>query len=150
VSAPPSGRTEDAGNVERARGTEEQEHADEKAEITDAVGDEGLLARAGIGVFFVPKTDEQVAGQAHALPADEHHGQAVAQHQHQHGAAEQVEVGEEARVVLVVGHVAGRVDVDQRADEGDHQAQQARQWRPCAATDRRRRCRRKTSCRPAR
>ena len=45
--------------------------------------------------------------------------EAVAEDEQQHREDEQVEVGEEAPVGRLVGHVAGRVDVDERADDGD-------------------------------
>ena len=45
----------------------------------------------------------------------------VAEHQHEHGEREQVEVREEPREPGVAVHVADRVEVDQRADTGDEQ-----------------------------
>ena len=43
-------------------------------------------------------------------------GQVAAQHQQQHEEGEEVQVREVADALLVVGHVAERVDVDERAD----------------------------------
>ena len=80
-----------------------------------------FLPAAGLLRVLEPEADQQVRGQADALPADEQHQQRAAEHQQQHEEQEQVQVGEEARVALVVVHVAGRVDVDQRADAGDDQ-----------------------------
>jgi hypothetical protein len=114
----------EVAEVERPGGVVQQEHPDQEPEVADPVGDEGLLARVGVGVRGVPKTNQQVAAEPHPLPADEHDGEAVAQHQHQHRAAEQVQVGEEARVVGVVLHVARRIDVNQKPDEGDDQTEQ--------------------------
>ena len=121
------GGIENLRNAQRAGGAKEQEHSDEEAEITDAVGDEGLLAGTGVGAVLVPEANQEVAGQPHAFPTDEYHGQVVAQDQEQHRPTEQIQVREEAWVVLLVGHVAHRIDVDERADEGDHQAQKPRQ-----------------------
>jgi hypothetical protein len=83
-----------------AGGVKQQEHAQQEAEVAHPVGDERLLAGVGVGRLAVPETDQQVAAQADALPADEHHRQGIAQHQHEHGAAEEVEVREEPGVVL--------------------------------------------------
>ena len=69
----------------------------------------------------VPEPDEQVAAEPHALPAQVEQQQVVGQHQDQHGADEQVHVGEEAAVAFLVAHVLGGVEVDEEADEGDHQ-----------------------------
>ncbi len=117
--------TLDAGPVERADVVEQQRHGHDQAEVADAVGDEGLLAGRGVLLVAEPEADQQVAAQAHALPADEEHRQAVAQDEHQHREDEQVQVGEEAVVALVLLHVLGRVQVDQEADAGDDQAHHA-------------------------
>ena len=74
----------------------------------------GASASAG-----VPEADEQVGGQAHGLPADEEHDVGVTQDQGEHRGDEEVEVGEEAAPVAVVGHVGHRVQVDEEADAGD-------------------------------
>ena len=108
--------------VERAERGEGQEHRDHEAPVTDAVGDEGLLAGRGVGVVGEPERDEEVRAGAHALPAEEGDEQVVAQHQHQHREDEQVQVDEELRELRVAVHVADRVQVDQRADAGDEQA----------------------------
>ncbi len=113
--------------VERPRVLEQQEHPDQEPEVADPVDDERLLAGVRVGGLLVPKTDQQVAAEADALPADEHHREAVPEDQHQHRAAEEVQVGEEARVVGVMLHVPRRVDVNQEPDEGDDQAEQPRE-----------------------
>ena len=106
---------------------EEQEHADQEGGVADAVGDEGLAAGDGVGHVRVPEADQQVGAQADAFPADEQQRQRVAQHQHQHRGGEQVHIGEEARDVRILVHVAERVDVDQEADAGDDQDHHAGQ-----------------------
>ena len=108
------------------------------------------------------EADEQVRGEADALPADEHQQEARGQHQHQHEEHEEVQVGEEAPVALFVRHVADRVDVDQEADAGDDAQHDQREVvdgegevdleagdrDPRSADDREvRRVRRPTSCR---
>ena len=86
-----------------------------------------FLAGDGRGRLVLPEADQQVRGQAHALPADEQHQVVVGEDQQQHRRDEQVEEPEEAAPPLVVGHVADRVDVDQAADAGDQQHEHDRQ-----------------------
>ena len=98
-----------------------QQHAEHEAGVADAIDDECLLARVARRLLVEVEADQQVAAQAHAFPADEQQRVVVRQHQHQHEEHEQIQVAEEAVVAVVVGHVAGGVDVDQEADAGDHQ-----------------------------
>ena len=113
--------------VERAEIREQGEHAHEEGEIADAVDDERLLAGVGRERLIVIETDEQVRAEAHPFPAHEHHQVVVAQDQQQHRRHEQVQVGEVAAVPLLVGHVAGGVDVDQETHEGDDEQHHRRQ-----------------------
>ena len=75
----------------------------------------------------VPERDQQVRRQTDALPAEVEHHVVVAEHQQQHRGDEQVEVPEELAAPRVVLHVADRVQVDQRADAGDQQHEDAGQ-----------------------
>ena len=65
-----------------------------------------------------PESDEQIGTEADAFPADEHHREVGAQHQHEHERSEQIQVREVARElpVRLVVHVRRRVQVDERAD----------------------------------
>src|SRR3546814_2317947 len=73
----------------------------------------------GVGARpFVPEPDQQVGGEADALPPEEHLHEVVGRHQHQHEEGEQAEIGEEARLVGVVRHVADGVDVHHGGDAG--------------------------------
>ena len=110
---------EDVREVERAEVRDEQEHREQEAEVADAVDDEGLLAGVGGGVLLEVEADEQVGGEADALPADEQQQEVLGEHQHQHEEHEEVEVGEEAPVALFVRHVADGVEVDEEADASD-------------------------------
>ena len=99
---------------------EDQEDAEREAEIADAVDDEGLDG-GGVGaILLVPEADEQVAREADALPAEEHLDEVVGRHQHQHGEGEQRQIGEEARPVRVLVHVADRVEVHEGRHGVDH------------------------------
>ena len=80
-----------------------------------------LLPGGRGAVLLEPEPDQQVGAEPDALPAHEHQRQVAAQHEQQHEEREQVQVREVAHALLVVRHVADRVDVDQRADAGDDQ-----------------------------
>ena len=98
---------------------DQEEHGEEEAEVADAVDDEGFLAGVGGGVLGEVEADEQVGGEADALPADEEQEEAGGEDEDQHEEHEEVEVGEEAPVAFFVRHVADRVDMDEEADAGD-------------------------------
>jgi hypothetical protein len=89
---------------------------EKEAEIADPVDDEGLHGRRVGGFLVVPEADEQVAREAHALPAEEHLDQVVGGHQHEHGEGEERQIGEEAGPVRVLVHVADGIEVH----EGRH------------------------------
>ena len=76
---------------------------------------------------MLPETDQQVTREPDAFPADVQQQVVVGEHQHQHRGDEQVQVAEELASIRVVGHVAERIDVDQRADDGDQQDEDHRQ-----------------------
>jgi len=110
--------------------TEHRQHREDRhgqAEVADAVDHEGLLARGGRGGLVLPERDQQVRGEADALPADEQHRVVVREDEREHGRDEQVQVGEEPATAGVVRHVADGVDVDQAADARDQQGEQDRQ-----------------------
>ncbi len=106
---------------------EQQQHADQEAEVADAIDDEGLVARRRVGQVAEPEADQQIGTEPDALPADEHQQQVVAEHQQQHREAEQVHVGEEAPDAVVALHVADRVDVDEQAHPRHHEQHHAAQ-----------------------
>ena len=70
--------------IQRAEGRKQQQHAEDKAEIADAVDDERLLAGVGGRLFAEPEADEEVRTEADPFPADEHHQEARAEHEHEH------------------------------------------------------------------
>ena len=103
---------------------------EQEPEVADAVDDEGLLAGVGGRLLREPEPDQQVRAEAHAFPADEHHREVGAEHQHEHERREQVQVREVARVLAValLVHVGRRVDVDEEPDarhDEDHHRRRA-------------------------
>ncbi len=109
---------EDLGEVERTEVLDDEEHGEEEAEVADAVDDEGFFAGVGGGVLAEVEADEEVGGEADALPADEKQEEARREDEDGHEEHEEVEVGEEAPVTVFVGHVAGGVEMNEEADAG--------------------------------
>ncbi len=114
------GGGEDGIEADRAlEDDEDPENAEGEAEIADAVDDEGLDGgRVGLGLL-IPEADQQIGREPDALPAEEELEEVVGRHQHQHGEGEQRQVGEEARPVRILVHVADRIDVHERGDGVD-------------------------------
>ena len=75
-----------------------------------------LIAAALAEGFVIPEADQQIGGEADAFPAEEHLDEVVGGHQHQHREGEQRQIGEEARLVRVLLHIAPAVEVDERRD----------------------------------
>ena len=95
---------------------EEQRHKERR--VADAIEDHRLLGGARRAVAFEPETDEEVRADTNTLPSEEQQQEVVRQHEQQHRGHEQVQVQEELREVLVVLHVADRVEVDEGAHTG--------------------------------
>ncbi len=112
---------------EAAEPQEHQHDRDRQAHVTDAVDQEGLLRGGGGAGLVLPEADEEVGGEAHALPADVQEQVVVGEDEQQHRREEQVQISEEAAAPLVVLHVPDRVQVDQRADARDQQHERHRQ-----------------------
>ncbi len=110
---------------ERAQGGPQGDHGQNHAEVAHPVDQKGLLARVrvvAVGVIppVEPEANEQVRCQAHAFPAHEHAQEVIAEHQDEHGEDEEIQVNEEALVALILVHVLGGIDVDQRTHARDH------------------------------
>ena len=113
-------RRQHGREIERTENREHGEHAERKSEIADPVDQEGLDG-GGVGALaLVPEADQQVGAQADAFPAEEHLGEILGRHQHQHGEGEQAEIGEEPRLVRIVAHIADGVDMDDGGDQCHH------------------------------
>ena len=107
--------------IQRAEGPQDQKHAEDESEIADAVHPERLVAGVGGGLLQEEETDQQVAAQAHAFPADKHQQVVGREHQQQHEKHEQIQVRKKTAVAGIVVHVSGRVNVNQPAHAGDDQ-----------------------------
>ena len=106
--------------IDRAGHHEYREDAEREAEIADAVDHEGLDGGRVRLRLVVPEADQQIAREPDALPAEEQLHQIVRRHQHQHREGEQRQVGEEARPVRILLHVADRIEVHEGRHGVDH------------------------------
>src|SRR5229473_3215058 len=115
------GTREDGLKIQRMEGTEKQKHPQHEPKIADAIDDERFLSRIRSRLLQKIKSDEQVARKPHALPANEEQHVIRRQHQNQHEKHEQVEVRKETVVTALMGHVPGRVDMNEPANSGHYQ-----------------------------
>ena len=99
---------------------EDQEHRERESKVADAIDDERLVPGRGSELLQEVITDEQIAAQSDAFPANKQHQEILRQHQHQHEEHEQVEIREETIVAVIVRHVADGVNVDQQTHSGNH------------------------------
>ena len=110
----------DCGEIHRSSHHEDRKDAERKAEVANAIDHEGLDRRRIRLRLMKPESDEQIAHQPNALPAEEQLDQIVGRHQRQHREGEQRQIGEEARPVRVLFHVADGIEVDEGRDRGHH------------------------------
>ena len=108
------GLTEHFIEADRLEDEEDAEDAERKPEVADAVDHERLDGRRIRFRLMIPEADEQIAGQPHALPAEEHLQEVIARHQREHGEREQRQIREEPRPAVVLVHVADGIKVHQR------------------------------------
>ncbi len=80
---------EDFGDRDGAEHDESAEDAEHEAEVAHAVDHESLDRSSVGGWLLEPEPDQEIAGQPHPLPAEEHLHQVVGRHQHQHREGEQ-------------------------------------------------------------
>ena len=103
--------------------TEDEEYGHDaqcEAEVTHAVGYEGLDGRVVRRLLRVPETDQQVGREAHAFPAEEELDEIVRHDQRQHREGKQRQVGKEARPVRIFAHIAPGIEVHEAGDARDN------------------------------
>ena len=98
----------DFAEGERAEVAEQQKNTDEKAEVADAVDDEGFFACIGGGVALEVEADEQIRGETDAFPADEHHKDVAGENQDGHEEEKEIEEAEVAGVALFIAPCSRR------------------------------------------
>ncbi len=111
----------DATDIERAEDPEQCGRADQQTDVADADGPERLEGCLAVGRLFPPVPDQQERGEPHDLPAEDQLHHVGCQHHDQHSCREQGDAGEVMGVAAIALDVLGRVDLNQRRDEGDQQ-----------------------------
>ena len=100
--------------VERPIGRPDQEHPQGKAEVTNPIDQEGLLAGSRGLRFLVPEADQKVAAEPDSLPENVEQHKIAHRDKHRHGEDEQPDVAEEPPIAGVIVHVADRINRHQQ------------------------------------
>ena len=106
-----------------SRGPIKPEDPEQESEITNAINDKRFLGRVSGAFTVVPEAHQEVGGHAHQLPEHINFQKVGTDHKPQHGAAEDRQIGKEAHIALVVGHVAVGINHHQqrhRCHQGEH------------------------------
>src|SRR5713101_6293146 len=121
IRRPGIGLPEELNEIQRSECSEQQKHSQHESEIADAIDDERLLPRIRSRFSQEVETNQQVTAEAYALPSNKEQHVIRCQHQDEHEKHEQIEVRKEPVVTALMGHVPGRVNVDEPAYAGHHQ-----------------------------
>src|SRR5262245_51293834 len=117
----------DAEHVCRFEGHKEKYDAEHEPKVTDPVDYKRFFASVRGTLACIPKANEQIRTQPHPFPANEHEQVIVGHDQDQHSPHEQVEVGKESGVILLVVHIPCGINVNEQSHTRHHQHHGARQ-----------------------
>src|SRR5579864_4970664 len=95
-----------------------EEHSQDEPGIADAIDDECLIRGVARRFTLEIKPDQQVRAEADALPAHEHQRVVVRENEGEHREHKEVEITEEPVIAALMGHVAGRINMDEHPDSG--------------------------------
>ena len=110
-----------------AEGRNNAKDRKDKTKVTDTIRDKGLARSIRrLGAIEVI-TDQQIRTESNAFPADKHHHEVRAHHQHQHRKHEQAHIGEEPVEARIVMHVPGGENEYAQAYASDNQHEDCRQ-----------------------
>jgi hypothetical protein len=107
------------GEFERAKRDNDEKETQDKAQVADAVDDEGLFPGDRVANVLEPKANQQVGTEPNQFPAHKHHQIVIGHHQDQHRGQKQVKVDKEALETWIAVHIAYSVDVNQRTNAAD-------------------------------
>ena len=117
----------DLGEADGPEGPVDGHDAEGETDVPDPIDHKRLDRRGVGGRLVVPKADQQIAGQPHALPAEKQLHEVGGRHQSQHGEGEERQIGEETRLALVLGHIAPAIKVDESRNGRHHHQHDRRQ-----------------------
>ena len=106
---------------------EDDDRADEQADVADAHGEERLQRRSGVGLLLPPVPDQHERAQAHDLPAEDDLDHVLGENHDEHARREQGDGGEEVGVPAIAADVVEAVDLDEQRDERHGPEQHHRQ-----------------------
>ena len=120
-------RRADFRELNRPQRAQHQEQSENKSCVTDAVDDKCFLPRVRRRFSQEIKTDQEIAAQPDAFPADEQKKQVVRGDEREHREHKQIQVAEEAVVTAFMRHVARGIHMDQESHARDNEQHHARQ-----------------------
>ena len=106
---------------------EDDDRADEQADVADAHGEERLQRRSGVGLLLPPVPDQHERAQTHDLPAEDDLDHVLGENHDEHARREQGDGGEEVGVPAIAADVVEAVDLDEQRDERHGPEQHHRQ-----------------------
>ena len=106
---------------------EEGKEAEQETEVADTVHNERFLRCVTGTLLFEVVADQQVGAEADTFPTDKHDQCVVAEHQHEHGEDEEVQVTEVTVETFFTMHVTNGVEMDQGTHTSDNQDHQGRE-----------------------
>src|SRR5258706_5143480 len=126
---------EDFIELEATECPEHNETCNEKAKVTDTIGNKSFLSGIRIRpggtcerIHLVPETNQQEGAESHTFPTNEEHQVGIAADEDHHGGNEKVEENEEAtepsHIIFeadIFVHVPDGVDVNERPNARDNQ-----------------------------
>ena len=98
----------------------EEQDGSQEAEIAKAGDKESLCRRPCRRRSVEPEADEEIRAKSHPLPEYIKEEEVIGQDQPQHARGEKRHEGEVAGITRVATHVTLGVDLNQKADRGDH------------------------------
>src|SRR5277367_5605035 len=113
-------------NVQGSKFREQEEQTYGECGVAEACHDKCFACCANVGWVLIPEADEQEAAEADALPSEIQQKQIVCEDERDHRRDEEVHIGEEARIALVVVHVFSGIEMNEEADKGYDEKHQKR------------------------
>jgi hypothetical protein len=115
---------QDLAQLIGARGLAQQQHPGDQRHATGAGHDQGHACPLPSRGQMAPVADQEERGEAGELPENEEHEDIVGQHDAEHGALEQKQIGVEPPDQVLAPQIPAGVDDDQQADDQDQEGEE--------------------------